>query len=148
MGVTDLVCPQYGERFFGGGNEQWTRRWNSSGDYGYKVTNADEWDAVVEVMNDGVWEGQIEVSVLYEVETEKVMKRVRPVWLDATGCGRASVDVKSTTEPFEYRTTEWASNIDGTMLDVSSPTSTKHARIELIDPPSRLQPTSTMAEWI
>ena len=40
--VSDLVCPQFGERFFRGGNEHWTRRWNNGGDYGYKVNAKDE----------------------------------------------------------------------------------------------------------
>ena len=46
------------------------------------------------------------------------MKRVRPVWLDVTGCGRAEVDVKSTTKQFTYRTPSWTSSIDGLLLDV------------------------------
>ena len=120
MAIPDLVCPQYGERFFGGGNEHWTRRWDSTGNYGYEVREGDEWDAVLEMMNDGVWEGEVEISVLYEVELERVIKRVRPVWLDVTGCGRAEVDVKSTSEPFAYLTPEWSSSVEGTILDVSS----------------------------
>lgn len=103
--LPDPVCPQYGERFFETGNEQWTRRWNSDGDFGYKVNARDEWSAVVEVMNDGNWGGDIEVMILFEVVRDKSMKEVRPVWLDVTGCGKSEVDVKSTAASFEYEDT-------------------------------------------
>lgn len=117
QGVKDIVCPEMGERFFGSGDAQWTLRWNSHGDYGYKVKAQDRWDMVVEVMNDGEWEGEVEVRVLFEVDTG--MPEVRPVWLDATGCGRSDVDVKSTTEPFEYTTPVWTSTVSGILIDVS-----------------------------
>ena len=118
-GLPDLVCPQFGERFFGGSNDQWTRRWGGDGEYGYKVDAGDEWSAVVEVMNDADWEGEVEVTVLFEVEGDKSMKDVRPIYLDASGCGDGGVEVKSTTAPFEYEVPEWVSPIDGTLLDVS-----------------------------
>lgn len=116
-GVADLVCPEMGERFFGSGDVRWTLRWNSHGDYGYKVKAEDRWDTVVELMNDAEWEGEVEIQVLFEVDAG--MSEVRPVWLDATGCGRSDVDVKSTTEPFEYTTPEWISSVSGTLLGVS-----------------------------
>ena len=117
--VQDLVCPRYGERFFGSGNEHWTRRWDGGGEYGYKANVEDEWVVVVEIMNDGEWEGEVEVEVMFEVERDRMLKRVRPVWLDATGCGRSDIEVKSTTAPFEYKTPPWTSSVEGTLLDVS-----------------------------
>lgn len=119
LAVQDIVCAKYGERFFGSGNEQWTRRWDGGGGYGYRAHTEDEWAAVVEIMNDGEWEGEVEVEVLFEVERDRVLKQVRPVWLDATGCGRADVEVKSTTESFEYKTPAWTSTLQGILLDVS-----------------------------
>ncbi|KAL8691752.1 MAG: hypothetical protein Q9218_003101 [Villophora microphyllina] len=117
-GVPDLVCPEMGERFFGSGDARWTRRWNSHGDYGYTVRPHDRWDIVVEVMNDGNWEGEVEIQVLFEVDTG--MAEIRPVWLDATGCGRSDVEVKSTTEPFKYTTPEWTSSVNGVLLDIAA----------------------------
>ena len=76
---------------------------------------------MVEVMNNGKWEGLVDVLVLFEVEIGNLMKEVRPVWLDVTGCGRAEVEVKSKVEPFMYRTPERISEIDGNLLDVSLP---------------------------
>ena len=70
-------------------------------------------------MNDGDWGGEVYVTVLFEVEKDKVMKEVRPVYLDASGCGDGGVEVKSLTAPFEHEVPEWVSPIDGTLLDVS-----------------------------
>ena len=85
---------------------------------GYWVRNH-EWSAIVEVMNESEWQGGVEIEVLFEIERVKPMKRVRPVWLDVTGCGNASIAVKDTKEAFSYRTPEWTSSINGTILDVS-----------------------------
>ncbi|KAL8777281.1 MAG: hypothetical protein Q9194_002642 [Teloschistes cf. exilis] len=117
-GVADLVCPEMGERFFGSGDARWTLRWNSHGDYGYKVKAQHRWDTVIEMMNDGKWEGEVEIKVLFEIDTGT--SEVRPVWLDATGCGRSDVDVKSTIEPFKYTTPEWISSVSGILLDIAA----------------------------
>ncbi|KAH7405670.1 hypothetical protein DE146DRAFT_778966 [Phaeosphaeria sp. MPI-PUGE-AT-0046c] len=123
-GRTDLVCPQMaGERFFGGGNERWTRRWNSIGPWGYKIDEDDAWDIVVELMNDADVEKAVNIIVRYEIieadsEIGKDYRGIAAVWLDLTGCGSADMDVKSTTESFYYRTPDWTSPVNGTMVDV------------------------------
>ena len=124
-GKTDLVCPHMkGERFFGGGNERWTRRWNSLAEWGYEIRESDVWDAVVELMNDANEEMTTQVVVRYEVISAssplgKKYRDIVAVWLDLTGCGDADMDVKSTTEPFNYRTPDWVSPINGLMVDVA-----------------------------
>lgn len=124
-GKVDYVCPQMaGERFYGGGNERWTRRWNSRGDFGYKINKDDQWDVVVELMNESDVETTTQIVVRYEVVSAtspegKKYGEIAAVWLDLTGCGNADVDVKSTTGPFEYRTPEWVSPINGIMVDVA-----------------------------
>ncbi|KAF2019983.1 hypothetical protein BU24DRAFT_448354 [Aaosphaeria arxii CBS 175.79] len=119
----DLVCPQMGERFYGGGNERWTRRWNSIGPWGYKIDQNDAWDSVVELMNDGQAEKTVNIVVRYEVvpadsEEGREYRGIRAVWLDVTGCGRGEVEVKSESEAFEYSTPNWESPISGQLVDV------------------------------
>jgi len=63
-GRTDLVCPHIaGERFYGGGNERWTRRWNSIGPWGYKIDEDNVWIIVVELMNDADVEKTVNIIV-------------------------------------------------------------------------------------
>jgi hypothetical protein len=121
-GRVDLVCPQMaGERFYGGGNERWTRRWNTNGMWGYKVDEGNRWHIVVEVMNDADVEQTVNIVVRYEVLPMSMAQGYRgiaAVWLDVTGCGDAEVNVGSTTKPFKYQTPEWVSSVDGVMVDV------------------------------
>lgn len=123
-GRTDLVCSHMaGERFFGGGNERWTRRWNSIGPWGYKIDRDDVWDVVIELMNDASVESTVNIVVRYEVieansEVGNDYRGIAAVWLDLTGCGNADIDVKSTTESFEYRTPDWTSSVNGVLVDV------------------------------
>ncbi|KAF2196985.1 hypothetical protein GQ43DRAFT_227980 [Delitschia confertaspora ATCC 74209] len=125
LGRPDPVCARMeGERFFGGGNERWTRRWNSISDHGYEINANDKWDAVIELMNDADEEVTAEIVVRYEIISKeskegKGYKNVRAVWLDLTGCGNADVDVKSTTEAFEYRTPNYTSSVSGLIVDVA-----------------------------
>lgn len=121
----DLVCPQMvGERFFGGGNERWTRRWNSNSLWGYKIDEGDEWDVVVELMNEADIEVTVNIVLRYEyvhanTNTGRDYGGIAAVWLDMTGCGNADVDVKSTTEAFEYRSPDWISPVNGEIVDMA-----------------------------
>jgi hypothetical protein len=123
-GRTDLVCPlMIGERFFGGGNERWTRRWNSLASWGYRVNEGDNWNIAVELMNDAEVEQKVQVVVRYEFIPDTAVtgityKNVRPIWLDLTGCGDAEVEAKETSNPFSYRTPDWISPMDRVMVDV------------------------------
>ncbi|KAF2117369.1 hypothetical protein BDV96DRAFT_644793 [Lophiotrema nucula] len=124
-GRPDLVCPRMaGERFYGGGNERWTRRWNSGGPWGYKIDEGDEWDIVVELMSDADVDTTVQIVVRYEIVSAtstagRDYRGVTAAWLDLTGCGNADVDVKSTSEAFEYRTPDWISPIEGEIVDVA-----------------------------
>lgn len=118
----DLVCPgMAGERFYGGGNERWTRRWNSGGPWGYHIGDDDQWDIVVELMNDADVDMAVHIVVRFEYILAKDARDYRGIavaWLDLTGCGNAEVDVKSITDAFEYRTPNWTSPVGGIIVDM------------------------------
>jgi hypothetical protein len=124
QGRPDPVCPNMaGERFFGSGNDRWTRRWNTIGHWGYKIDPDDQWVLVVELMNESDMEQDVNIVVRYEVISAsspegKDYNGIASVWLDLTDCGDAEVEVKSVTEPFEYRTTNWTSPIKGILIDM------------------------------
>ena len=123
----DLTCPRMaGERFYGGGNTRATRRWNLHGRWGYYVGKDDEWDMVVDLMN----EGTVDFDVMLRIDFEWVSassaegrqyRRVRPIWLALKDfCSDSGVPVRSLTEPFHIKTPEWISTVDGPLVDGSA----------------------------
>ena len=73
-------------------------------------------------MNDSDSEKEVSIVVRYEWISAKEGSQYRGIaalWLDLTGCGNADIDVKSTTEAFNYRTPNWTATVDGIMVDVA-----------------------------
>lgn len=119
-GRKDLVCPDMaGERFFGGGNERNTWRWNTRGLWGYQVKDHHRWDIMMDVMNISDEEADLNIVVRYEIvpaEKAEGYRNVAAIWLDMSGCGDAEMGIKSFNDPFEYRSHTWLSSTSGIIV--------------------------------
>jgi len=105
------------ERLFASGNER--TKLDVSGastNYGYKVNTGDRFNLVYELMNDNVAAQQVYMELTYNFKagTTPGMRNVKPVWLDANGCGVSEVAAR--TGAYQVNTAVWTSGVAGPIL--------------------------------
>jgi len=105
------------ERLFASGNER--TKLDVSGastNYGYKVNPTDRFNLIYELMNDNEAPANVYMDLTYNFKAGSTpgMRNVKPVWLDANGCGVSEVPAR--TGQYQIPTNTWTSNVSGPIL--------------------------------
>jgi len=105
------------ERLFASGNERTKLDMSgASPNYGYKVNTADRFNLVYELMNENTAAASVYIELNYNFKagTTAGMRNVKPVWLDANGCGVSEVPAR--TGQYQVATNTWTSTVAGPIL--------------------------------
>jgi hypothetical protein len=123
-GKRDSTCPSGlhqtavgragAERLFASGNERTVVGvGGDSGGYGYRVNAADQFHLIVDLMNENEARTPVTLELTYEYTTAPV-KNVKPLWMDANGCGVSEVPARPGA--YTVGTNTWTSNVSGQIL--------------------------------
>jgi hypothetical protein len=112
------------ERFFSSGNER-TRvdiGMFPSFKAGYYVKPNDNFNLIVDLMNENPKEEKVYMTITYEYITGKPegFSDLRPVWFDADQCGVSDVKPKSQNGAYTIAARPWRANFDGKIIALGS----------------------------
>jgi hypothetical protein len=105
------------ERFWASGNERTKVDMSgANGNYGYKLNASDRVHMIYELMNDNVERMNVYIELTYKFVAGSTpgMRNIKPVWLDANGCGVSEVPAR--TGQYQINTGTWVSNVSGPIL--------------------------------
>jgi hypothetical protein len=105
------------ERVWASGNER--TKVDMSGtnpNYGYKMGSADRLHMIYELMNDNAARTNVYIELTYKfvAGTAPGMRNLKPIWLDANGCGVSEVAAR--TGKYSINTGTWTSTVAGPLL--------------------------------
>lgn len=116
--ATISATPRNSERIFASGNERSRADFAGWGvkDAGYKLQSADKFAALVELMNENMFDVQVWMTMTYDyVEGHPFKDDVKCVWFDVRQCGTSEINPPKGQRKFalDY---QWKASIDGEVI--------------------------------
>ena len=105
------------ERIWASGNERTKVEMNGgNAQYGYKMVASDRLHMIYELMNETAPRTNVYIDLTYKYVAGSTpgMRTLKPVWLDANGCGVSEVPAR--TGQYQINTGTWTSTVSGPIL--------------------------------